>query len=48
METKKRQLESVRSMFNQFATELGEISNTPRTYIVVMPLMSHSADQALG
>mmetsp|Transcript_75392 Transcript_75392/g.191283 ORF Transcript_75392/g.191283 Transcript_75392/m.191283 type:complete len:532 (+) Transcript_75392:53-1648(+) len=30
METKKRQLESVRTMFNQFANELGDISNTPR------------------
>lgn len=30
METKKRQLESVRTMFNQFANQLGEISNTPR------------------
>mmetsp|Transcript_57313 Transcript_57313/g.125512 ORF Transcript_57313/g.125512 Transcript_57313/m.125512 type:complete len:604 (-) Transcript_57313:353-2164(-) len=30
MENKRRQLESVRMMFNQFATDLGDISHTPR------------------
>lgn len=30
MENKKHQLEAVRQMFNRFANELGDISNTPR------------------
>jgi len=32
MDSKKQQLEAVRTMFNKFATELGDISNTPRKH----------------